>query len=87
MSDIRWDDGSVDANARPVMLGDIIVLNTRLVQAYSFLETCPPEVQEFLAPVIDVAADFNCSLVYQLGFDDPNELDLRQYIHMVYKNK
>ncbi len=52
---------------------------------HAYVNTCPKEVQDFLRPVIDAAADRNCELVYRLGFEDPNELDLKGYCHMIYK--
>ena len=85
MSDVQWDDDSLEISSRPLMFGDIVELDLQLSQAYAYVNTCPKEVQEFLRPVIDAAADRNCELMYLLGFDDPNELDLKKYKHMIYK--
>lgn len=87
VKDIDWYEDSTEVKERPIMLGDIIELNARIAQACTYLETCPENVQKFLRPVIIAASDLNCSLIYQMGFDDPNDLDLNGYKIFVMRDK
>ena len=60
-------DGVIES--RPIELKDIAKMNDMLSKAYVFCESCSPETQEYLNPVINMAGDLFCEICYEKGID------------------
>ena len=69
MDDFLDDDGGIILDgvitSRPIEMKDLAEWDAMISKAYAFCESCPPETQEYLYPVITMAIDLFCETCYE----------------------
>lgn len=75
--ELEFDENCL--TGRPLLVSDIREMFAKIDKAYRMLDDGSDELKEVMYPVLGLACDCACNLSYELGFDDPADVENEKY--------
>lgn len=71
---------------RPIRISDIKRDMYNLQLAYNYCNKFEGEMRKVISLALNIACDTLCNRCYELGFDDPEDVETKPLLTMIYKH-